>query len=130
MGVLPKRLSHAYHYDDRLQGSIHCEILVLERGSWVALPIYRMESQAAGSKTVLSGFIESSSDRRFRVILSYTKGSSRPSHWLLDHDIVCALHFDGRMRPISEHGQLARVANLTGTNDRHQLSGKARSRIL
>ena len=107
-----KRLSHPYKCEHGVsKGTIACEILVFERGSWVSLPIYGSSCQTTqDGKHKMSGYVESTSDRRFRVILTYTDGHGRrPAHWAIEDDLLCAMYVDGRRKPICEHSKSAPV---------------------
>lgn len=112
-----KRLEYTYSADDQhAQDKIYCEILVKERGSWVALPIYNSSvapCNVCGDRTIATGYIESTADTRFRILLGYNKGSSRTGHWLIKDDLLCSLYVDGRKKPVSEHSQFRYSPGLT-----------------
>lgn len=88
------------------QGAIHCELLTFERGSWGALPVYKTSSETVNGKQIISGYVESQTDQKFRAVLTYLHPNSRrTSRWHVDHPLLCSMYVDGRKKPVCEHSK-------------------------
>ncbi|KAK9898923.1 hypothetical protein P389DRAFT_40959 [Cystobasidium minutum MCA 4210] len=86
------------------QGTIQCELLTFERGSWGALPIYNVSSETYNGRQIISGYVESQTDQKFRAVLTYVHPKSRrTSRWHVDHALLCSMYIDGRKKPVCEH---------------------------
>lgn len=104
----PKRLTFEYRTGQATgtdQGTIHAELMVFERGSWVALPVYQPSCDTVNGRQVVSGYVESQTDRKFRANLTYTCNAKRTARWQIDHPILSAMYVDGRRKPVCEHSE-------------------------
>jgi hypothetical protein len=111
-----KRLSFDYRTGKNSQtdqGTIHCELLVYERGSWVSLPVYSIASETANGRQTITGYVESQTDQKFRALLTYCHPNSRrTSKWHIDHHVLCTIHVDGRKKPVCEYSKWLERPNL------------------
>jgi hypothetical protein len=97
---------------EKESGTINCELLVHQRGSWVNLPIHNADSTIQHGRQLITGYVESQTNQKFRALLTYNHTNmKRTALWHLDQDVVCSMFIDGRKKPVCEHSGFTSYCN-------------------